>query len=37
MTKEEIIEGLKFTIDMCLFEPMTGEVLSKNQLDDCTL
>jgi len=33
MTKEEIISGLQFTIDMFLFDPMTGE--DKNYWNRC--
>ena len=29
MTREEIIEGLQFTIDMCLYDPLTGETFSE--------
>ena len=34
MTREEIIDGLKFTVDMFLFNPSTGEVNDKNRLND---
>lgn len=34
MTHKEIIDGLKFTMDMILFDPSTGEVKAKEQLND---
>lgn len=34
MTREEIISGLQFTIDMFLFDPMTGEVLTEPRNED---
>lgn len=34
MTEKEIIDGLKFTSGMFLFDPSTGEVLQKHQLND---
>lgn len=34
MTQKEIIDGLQFTIDMFLFDPSTGEVLQKHQLNE---
>ena len=36
MTKavKEIIDGLKFTMDMFLFNPSTGEMMKKEQLND---
>ena len=34
MTKEEIIQGLQFTIEMCLFDPMTGAKRPKDSLND---
>lgn len=39
MTKEEIISGLKFTIDMFLFDPTTGEVYTepRNDMDKTTI
>lgn len=33
MTIDEIIEGLKFTVDMFMFNPMTGEDLTKPDLN----
>lgn len=33
MTKQEIIDGLQFTIDMFLFSPITGENKTKEQLN----
>lgn len=39
MTREEIINGLKFTIEMCLFDPTTGVVHTepRNELDARTI
>lgn len=39
MTREEIIQGLQFTIDMFLFDPTTGEVYEKprNDMDKITI
>ncbi len=39
MTLEEIIEGLKFTVDMFLFDPSTGETFteSRNDMDKTTI
>ena len=39
MTREEIIQGLKFTIDMFLFDPSTGETFEEpcNDLDKITI
>ena len=39
MTKEEIISGLQFTIDMFLFDPNTGEILTepRNDMDKTTI
>ncbi len=34
MKHKEIIDGLKFTMDMILFDPSTGEVKIKEQLND---
>ena len=34
MTKEKIIQGLQFTIEMCLFDPMTGAKRPKEVLND---
>lgn len=34
MTIQEIIDGLKMTCDLFLFNPSTGEKLTKNQLND---
>ena len=34
MTREEIIDGLQYTIDMFCFNPSTGEVTDKNRLND---
>ena len=34
MTREEIIDGLQYTIDMFCFNPSTGEVTGKNRLND---
>lgn len=33
MTTQEIINGLQFTVDMFLFDPLTGEVKLKEQLN----
>ena len=33
MTIDEIIEGLKFTVDMFMFNPMTGEDLTRLDLN----
>jgi hypothetical protein len=39
MTVKEIIDGLKFTIDMFLFEPSTGETFTepRNDMDKTTI
>ena len=39
MTRQEIIEGLKFTVEMFLFDPDTGETLTepRNDLDRTTI
>ena len=39
MTLEEIIEGLKFTVDMFLFDPSTGETFTepRNDMDKTTI
>ena len=39
MTKEEIISGLKFTIEMFLFDPSTGETYQepRNDMDKTTI
>ena len=39
MTLKEIIDGLKFTVEMFLFDPDTGETLTKprNDLDKTTV
>lgn len=38
MTREEIIDGLKFTIDMFLFDPNTGKsVEPRNDMDKITI
>ena len=39
MTREEIIEGLKFTVDMFLFDPSTGETYPepRNDMDKTTI
>lgn len=39
MTKEEIIGGLKFTVDMFLFDPSTGETYTepRNDMDKTTI
>ncbi len=39
MTREEIISGLKFTVDMFLFDPTTGEVYTepRNDMDKTTI
>lgn len=34
MTREKIIQGLQFTIEMCLFDPMTGAKRPKEVLND---
>lgn len=34
MTNEEIIEGLKFTMDMCLFNPVDGSKRPVSMLND---
>ena len=34
MTIKEIIDGLQFTIDMFLFDPLTGDVETKEQLNE---
>lgn len=33
MTVKEIIDGLKFTVDMFLFDPMTGETYTEPRSD----
>lgn len=33
MTREEIISGLQFTIDMLLFDPLTGETFTEPSND----
>lgn len=39
MTLKEIIDGLKFTVDMFLFDPNTGETFTepRNDLDKTTI
>lgn len=39
MTREEIIDGLKFTVGMFLFDPLTGETLAepRNNMDKITI
>ena len=39
MTKEEIINGLEFTVEMFLLEPMTGENITepRNEYDKITI
>ena len=39
MTKEEIINGLKFTIEMFLLDPSTGEIITepRNNMDKITI
>ena len=39
MTREEIISGLKFTVDMFLFDPFTGESFTepRNDMDKTTI
>lgn len=39
MTREEIISGLNFTIDMFMFDPSTGETLTepRNDMDKITI
>ena len=39
MTKEEIIQGLQFTIDMFLFDPINGETYTepRNDMDKTTI
>lgn len=39
MTREKIIQGLQFTIDMFLFDPLTGEPITKprNDMDKTTI
>ena len=34
MNKEQIIEGLKFTKEMFLLDPITNETMTKDQLND---
>ncbi len=34
MTIKQILDGLKFTRDMWLFDPSTGNVLEKEQMND---
>lgn len=39
MTREEIIAGLKFTVDMFMFDPSTGETYTepRNDMDKTTI
>lgn len=37
MTREEIKEGLRFTVDMFKFDPLTGEERTLNELDTTTV
>ena len=39
MTRKEIIDGLKFTVDMFLFDPSTGETYTepRNDMDKTTI
>lgn len=39
MTREEIINGLKFTVEMFLFNPSTGEIYTepRNDMDKITI
>ena len=39
MTRKEIIDGLKFTVDMCLFNATTGETYTepRNDMDKITV
>lgn len=39
MTREEIISGLKFTVEMFLFDPSTGETITepRNDMDKTTI
>jgi len=39
MTREEIISGLKFTVDMFLFDTLTGETITepRNDMDKITI
>ncbi len=39
MKRQQIIEGLMFTIDMCLYDPSTGEALEepRNEGDKITV
>ena len=39
MTRKEIIDGLKFTVDMFLFDPSTGETFTepRNDMDKITV
>lgn len=39
MTREEIIDGLKFTVGMFLFDPLTGETITepRNDMDKITI
>ena len=39
MTREEIISGLKFTVEMFLFDPSTGEKYTepRNDMDKTTI
>ena len=39
MTRKEIIDGLKFTVDMFLFDPRTGETFTepRNDMDKTTI
>lgn len=39
MTREEIISGLKFTVEMFLLDPITGETITepRNDMDKITI
>lgn len=39
MTREEIIDGLKFTVEMFLLDPSTGETITepRNDMDNTTI
>lgn len=39
MTRKEIIDGLKFTVEMFLFDPITGETFTepRNDMDKTTI
>lgn len=39
MTKDEIIAGLQFTVEMFLLDPITGETLTepRNDMDKTTI